>query len=67
MVRLAIINHDTHELFIEDVYDSEIEEYGDEEKFIRDMYNIQNFSWDYIVSSTYFGLCNKDGVDVTFG
>lgn len=60
MERLAIIDHDCHTLFVEDV-DEELlaEKYnGEEEAYIKDNYCISdNFSWDYITSAQYIPDC----------
>lgn len=62
-IRLAIINHATHTLFVEDVEESEIEAAGGEEEFILENYNVQKdeFSWDYIVDAEY--IPNDDDKD----
>jgi len=61
MTRLAIICHETHTLFVEDVEDSEIEKAGGEEEYIKENYSTQHFSWDYIVDSEY--IPNDDDKD----
>lgn len=56
MERLAIIDHNNHNLYIEDVSDEMLKKYnGSEEDYIKDNYNIEGnfFSWDYIVSAQY--------------
>lgn len=57
VTRLAIINHDTHELFIEDVLSDEIEAAGGEQEYIEDNYDVVknggNYSWDYITDIEY--------------
>ena len=55
MERLAIIDHNTHTLFVEDVSDEILAKYhGEEEDYIKDNYpSLDNFSWDYIVSAQY--------------
>ena len=56
MKRIAIIDHEEHSLFLEDV-DEEIlqEKYnGEEEAYIKDNYDLSdNWSWDYITSIWY--------------
>lgn len=38
MVRLAIIDHEAHHLYIEDVSEAKIEEYGGEQEYIDAQY-----------------------------
>ena len=67
--RLAIIDHDNHELFIEDVDMDELEEQygGEEELYIKDNYDLgENWSWEWITSTAYYSLDNKDGIEVEF-
>lgn len=48
---IAILNHDTHELYIEHLTDNALEPYGgDEQAYIDDNYSLENYSWDYITS-----------------
>lgn len=70
MERIAIIDHEAHTLFVEDV-DEEIlkEKYnGEEEAYIKDNYCIHdNFSWDYITSAQYIPECEETEVyDIDF-
>ena len=55
--RIAIIDHDTHQLFIEDI-DTEIlkKEYGgEEEKYILDNYSFNGrWDWEFIIDIEYF-------------
>lgn len=53
MTRLAIIDNESHHLFIEDVSDEALAKYnGEEEAYIKDNYCIHdNFSWDYITQA----------------
>lgn len=56
MERLAIIDHETHELFIEDVDEEMLEkDYGgSEQAYIEDTYELsRHWSWDYITSIEY--------------
>lgn len=50
MRRIAIIDHNEHDLIIEDINEEVLEkEYGgDEQKYIDDNYDIENYSWDWI-------------------
>lgn len=55
IMRIAIIDHDEHALFVEDIDDELLErEYnGSEQAYIDDNYDMENYSWDYIVYSKY--------------
>jgi len=53
MERLVIIDHATHQVFIEDVPTELLEKYydGEEEKYIEDNYNFNgDYSWDFITA-----------------
>ena len=57
MIRVAIIDHANHNLFIEDIDENVLEEKynGEEEAYIKDTYDFEGeWSWDYIVSAQYF-------------
>lgn len=64
MVRIAIINHETHQLFIEDITDEMLEKYGgEEEAYIKDNYTFEGeWSWEYIVDIEYYCEENTDGI-----
>ena len=68
MIRLAIIDHNEHRLYIEDVDEKTIEEYGgDEETYIEENYALEgHYSWDYIVDAEYFPLEDKDPIEINF-
>ena len=69
MTRLAIIDHESHKLFIEDVSDEVLAKYnGEEEAYIKDNYCIRdNFSWDYITQAQYIPDCEDTEVyDINF-
>lgn len=68
MERIAIIDHDKHRLFVEDIDKIILDYYygGEEEAYIKDNYNFNNFSWDYIVSTNYYPKDNDDPIDVDF-
>ena len=53
--RIAIIDHDNHELFIEDINLKILrEEYHDsEEEYINANFDVSNYSWDYIGFAYY--------------
>lgn len=63
--RIVIIDHETHQVFIEDI-DTDIlnEKYdGEEEKYIRDNYVLYNWSWDFVTNIVYFPA-EGDPIDV---
>lgn len=70
MERLVIIDHDNHQLFIEDVSDVDIENAGGEEEYIKQNYECamggnSHYSWDYITDITYFkDDDDKDPIDI---
>lgn len=67
MVRLAIINHETHELFVETVSDEDIEKYGGEQEYIDENYTFSGgYSWDYIIDAQYIGLGQSDPMEIDF-
>lgn len=52
--RLAILDHETHTLFVEDVSEEALAKYdGDEQAYIEDNYALEDYSWDYIVATVY--------------
>lgn len=54
MTRIAIIDHNEHRLYVEDITDEMLEMYnGDEQAYINDNYNMENYSWDYIEDANY--------------
>lgn len=57
MIRIAIIEHNSHNLFIIDINEDLLNEKynGNEEDYINDNFDVENYSWDYIVNSMYFG------------
>ena len=69
MERIAIIDHEHHRLFVEDI-DEELlnEEYnGEEEAYIKDNYTFDGeWSWDFIVGAEYFPCDCLDPVEIDF-
>ena len=69
-MRLAIIDHATHSLYIEDVDAKLIEEqyHGEEEEYIKDTYSLTEgqWSWDYIVDTEYYPNDDQDPIAVEF-
>lgn len=67
MTKIAIINHDEHRLYIEDVSDEDLAKYnGEEEAYIKDMYNLENYSWDYITGAIYMAEGEEEFTDIDF-
>lgn len=66
--RIAIIDHEMHKLFVEDV-DMDIinEEYGgNEEDYIVSTYSLsKNWSWDYIIEAEYIPI-DADPMTIDF-
>lgn len=65
MRRIAIINHVTHGLYIEDIDEKELEEKynGDEQAYIEDNYDLEDYSWDWITDIIYFPKEDKTPID----
>lgn len=67
MTRVAIIDHEYHSLYVEDI-DEDIlnNKYGgSEQDYIEDNYDLGEYSWDYIVDSTYFPK-QFDPIDINY-
>lgn len=70
-MRLAILDHSTHTLFVEDVNDDILEgQYGgNEELYIEENYAFRDddmYSWDYIIDTEYFPEEDKTPIEVEF-
>lgn len=61
MTRVAILDHTTHQLFIEDISDEDLQKYGgSEQDYIDDNYEFKgDYSWDYIVDICHFQIEDK--------
>ena len=69
MRRIAIIDHASHELMIEDINEQVLEDQygGDEQKYIDDNYTFEgDYSWDWITDTQYFQEGESVPVDVEF-
>lgn len=69
MRRIAIIDHASHELMIEDINEQVLEDQygGDEQKYIDENYTFEgDYSWDWITDSQYFPEGESNPVDVEF-
>ena len=56
MERIAILDHDNHTLFIEDIPDEMLDspEWDGEESYILNNYDIERFSWEFITDAYYY-------------
>lgn len=56
MERIAILDHDEHRLYVEDIPDEILDspEWSGEEEYIKANYDMEHYSWDYIVDAEYF-------------
>jgi len=69
MERIAIIDHEYHKLYVEDIPDEILDapEWDDEEAYIKDNYTFEGkWSWDYIVDTEYFPEGESDFIEVNF-
>jgi hypothetical protein len=67
MERLVIIDHETHNLYIEDVDEEMLErDYeGSEEAYIEDTYSLgKHWSWDFVTNIEYIPMAD-DGDPIT--
>jgi len=69
MRRIAIIDHVEHELLIEDIDEYVLEKQygGDEQAYIDDNYDLENYSWDWITDTYYISdEGDPDPIEVDF-
>ncbi len=69
MRRIAIIDHSSHELMVEDINEEVLESQydGDEQKYIDDTYTFEgDYSWDWITDTQYFPEDDKTPMKVEF-
>ena len=68
MRRIAIIDHNEHELLVEDVNEQELQKKygGDEQAYIDDNYDLENYSWDWITDTQYFPEGDPDPIEIEF-
>lgn len=68
MTRIAIIDHDEHRLYVEDIPEDILENQygGDEQKYIDDNYDIENYSWDYITEGLFLPAGESDFCYIDF-
>ena len=68
MRRIAIIDHKNHSLMVEDINEEILEgQYGgDEQLYIDENYNLEDYSWDYIIDAQYFPESEKTPIEINF-
>ena len=68
MKRIAVLDHSTHELMVEDINEEILEgQYGgDEQLYIEDNYSLKEYSWDWITETQYFPEFDKTPIDINF-
>ena len=68
MRRIAITDHKNHSLMVEDINDEILEgQYGgDEQLYIDENYNLEDYSWDYIIDAQYFPESEKTPIEINF-
>lgn len=68
ITRIAIIDHDNHRLFVEDIPEMTFAKYNyDEQAYIDDNYTLEHYSWDYITDAEYFPADNDgDPMEIDF-
>ena len=67
-MRIAIIDHKSHTLYVEDINDEILEgQYGgDEQLYIDENYSLDEYSWDYITDAQYFPESEKTPIEINF-
>ena len=55
MRRIVIIDHNEHSVYVEDINEELLESNygGDEQKYIDDNYDLENYSWDWVTDIQY--------------
>ena len=68
MRRIAITDHKNHSLMVEDINEEILEgQYGgDEQLYIDENYNLEDYSWDYIIDAQYFPESEKTPIEINF-
>lgn len=69
MRRIAIIDHNTHTLMVEDINEKILEgQYGgDEQKYIDENYTFEGeYSWDWITDTQYFSENYSMPIEINF-
>jgi len=67
MERIIIIDHNEHRFYIEDVSDEVLAKYnGEEEEFIKNNYDFENYSWDYVTGGAYMRENDEEFNEINF-
>ena len=68
MERLVIIDHANHTLFVDDVSEETLQQYGgEEEKYIEDNYTFDgDYSWDFITDAEYYPTDFESPLEIDF-
>lgn len=69
MRRLAIIDHASHTLYVEDVNERELDEKyeGSEQAYIDDNYTFDgDYSWDWITDAEYIPMGESNLIEIDF-
>lgn len=67
-MRIAILDHDEHRLYVEDIDEEELQEKygGEEQKYIDDNYDMEHYSWDFITETLYLPEGESDFYEINF-
>lgn len=67
-MRIAIIDHKLHTLYVEDINDEILESQygGDEQLYIDENYSLEEYSWDYIIDAQFFPESEKTPIEINF-
>lgn len=67
-MKIAIIDHNDHRVFIEDIDDEILEgQYGgDEQLFIDENYDLEDYSWDWITDVVYLPDAARDPNEIDY-
>lgn len=68
MERIAILDHDEHRLFVEDITDEVLDapEWSGYEDYINANYDMERFSWENIADTLYFPEGESDPIEINF-
>ena len=68
MTRIAIIDHISHTLYVEDLTEEDLKPYnGEEQLYIEDNFSFKGeYSWDYIIDAEYYSAEDKEPIEIHF-
>ena len=68
MERIAILDHDGHRLYVEDIPDKVLDapEWSGEEDYIGANYDLEHYSWEYIIDAKYFPEWENVPIEINF-